>query len=100
MAQALLQAPRVLSRQTPATKQTRPARMRGGQVALVVAVELLLLPTAHGAFLHLCARPLFSGARAPPSPLALLLFSPMTTVLVHWLAGAPRHRFMPGLCKG
>lgn len=56
----------------------------------MVGVELLLLPTAHGAFLHLCARPLFAGAPAPPpSPAALLLFSPMSTVLFHWLAGAP-----------
>lgn len=56
----------------------------------MVSVELLLLPTAHGAFLHLCARPLFAGLRAPPTPAALILFSPMSTVLIHWLAGVPR----------
>ncbi|KAK9827313.1 hypothetical protein WJX81_003637 [Elliptochloris bilobata] len=59
----------------------------GCKVALVVSVELLLLPTAHGAFLHLCVRPLFAGVRVPPAPAALLLFSPMSTVLIHWLAG-------------
>ena len=62
-----------------------------GQVVLVVSVELLLLPTAHGAFLHLCARPLFAGLRAPPTPAALILFSPMSTILIHWLAGVPHH---------
>jgi len=69
----------------------------GAKVALVVAVELLALPAAHGAFLAVCARPLFAGgggggggggAQPPPRPpSALLLLSPMSGLLLNWLAG-------------
>jgi len=93
-------SPRAVGAPIPYTIYPTPytAAQVGAKVALVVAVELLALPAAHGAFLAVCARPLFAGgggggsggggARPPPRPPgALLLLSPVSGLLLNWLAG-------------
>jgi E3 ubiquitin-protein ligase MARCH6 len=55
------------------------------QVVLVLTLELLVLPAAHGFFIDVCMLPFWGGSIQ--QRLHLFVISPITWLLVHWAIG-------------
>lgn len=55
------------------------------QVVLVLTLELLVLPAAHGFFIDVCMLPFLGGTIQ--GRLRLFAFSPITWIVVHWAIG-------------
>jgi hypothetical protein len=56
-----------------------------GQVTLVLALELVILPAAHGFFLDVCLLPFVGGSVR--GRIQLFAYSPISWMLVHWTMG-------------